>query len=249
MWLVGEEMRAMPTGDEALRWPPDPLVRHGRIVDAAGCMSLLTRMQRTLASGPPHGAVVVACRPVLATPAAQRAVRDVMAAVFAGSRVLLIDSVRAAAIGSATASGVLLIADIGAQLTEVALLVDGRVVAARRAAVGTHDPPSRGGPRPLAGVVTRLVADIVGNPRMRRLARTALDRGAVVVGDGATVPELTTRLATILRAHVRPADAPRLAALRGAGQAARTAARTAARSRVQPFTSEPARPPGLGRSG
>lgn len=194
----------------------------------AGCVAQMTRLQRTLPACPPAGAVVVACRPVLATPTDQRVIRDVMAAAFAGSRVLLIDSVRAAAIGSATAAGVLLIADVGAELTEVALLVDGRIVGARRAAVGTHDPTSRGGPRPLAGVVTRLVADIVQNPRMRRLAAAALARGAVIVGDGATIPELTIRLAANLRAHVRPAYTPRLAALRGAGQAARAAAGQAA---------------------
>jgi hypothetical protein len=57
------------------------------------------------------------------------------------------------------------------------------------------------------------VADIGGNPRMRRLTAAALARGVIVVGDGATMPELTSRLAANLRVPVRPACSPRLAAL------------------------------------
>ena len=60
---------------------------------------------------------------------------------------------------------------------------------------------------------------------MRRLTAAALARGVVVVGDGATTPELTIRLAANLRAPVRPAASPRLAALSGAGLAAMAACR------------------------
>jgi rod shape-determining protein MreB len=82
---------------------------------------------------------MVACRPVLAAPVDQDAIRRVVTAVFAPSRVLLIDTVRAAAIGSGAATGVLLVVDFGSQLTEVAVLLDGRVAAARRADMGTND--------------------------------------------------------------------------------------------------------------
>jgi rod shape-determining protein MreB len=60
---------------------------------------------------------------------------------------------------------------------------------------------------------------------MRRLTAAALARGVVVVGDGATTPELTMRLAALLRVPVRPAASPRLAALSGAGMAAMAACR------------------------
>jgi rod shape-determining protein MreB len=73
--------------------------------------------------------------------------------------------------------------------------------------------------------VTRFVANIAGNPRMRRLTAAALGRGVVVVGDGATTPELTIRLGANLRVPVRPATSPRLAALSGAGLAAMAACR------------------------
>jgi len=227
LWAVGSGIRAAPTAGEALSRPSLP-VRRGRIVDATGCVSLLTRLLHTSGRALPVAPVVVACRPVQSAPADQDAIHRVVTAVFAPSRVLLMDTVRAAAIGSGAATGVLLIVDVGTQLSEVAVLVDGRVAAARRAEVGTHDPASGGAPRLLAGVVTRLVTDIGRNPHMRRLTAAALARGVVLVGDGATTPELSIRLAAHLRAAVRPASAPRLAALRGAGLAATTARRHAA---------------------
>ena len=226
LWAVGDGTRVARCTGEALSRSTS-LVRRGRIVETAGCVALLTRMLHDV-HPLPTSPVVVACRPVLAAPADQDAIRRVVTAVFAPSRVLLMDTVRAAAIGSGAATGVLLIVDVGTQLSEVAVLVDGRVAAARRAEVGTHDPASGGAPRLLAGVVTRLVTVIGRNPHMRRLSAAALARGVVLVGDGATTPELSIRLAAHLRAAVRPASSPRLAALRGAGLAATAACRHAA---------------------
>jgi rod shape-determining protein MreB len=223
LWVVGDGVRVAPSvGGAPSR--PTPLVRRGRIVDAAGCVSLLTRLLRQSSPPRPAGPVVVACRPVLATGADQDAIRRVVQAVFAPSRLLLIDTVRAAAIGSGAVAGVLLVADVGARLTEVAVLVDGRVLAAREAEVGTHDP-TRGGAGPLAGVVARLIADIGAHPRLRRLTASALARGLVIAGDGASLPELTDRLTVNLRAPVRPVASARLAALSGAGVAAMAAGR------------------------
>ena len=224
LWVVGDGIRVAPSVGEAPS-RPTPLVRRGRIVDAAGCVSLLTRLLGTSSQPLPAGPVVVACRPVLATVADQDAIRRVMTTVFAPCRLLLIDTVRAAAIGSGAAAGVLLVADVGAQLTEVAVLVDGRVVAARQAEMGTHDPTGGSGPRLLAGVVTRLIADIGAHPRLQRLTAPALARGLVIAGDGATLPELTGRLAANLRVPVRPVASARMAALSGAGLAAMAACR------------------------
>jgi rod shape-determining protein MreB len=223
LWAVGDGTRIAPCTGEALS-RPTPLIRRGRIIDTAGCVALLTRLLHDV-HALPAPPVVVACRPVLAAPAEQDAIRRVVTAALTPSRVLLIDTVRAAAIGSGVATGVLLVADVGAELTEVAVLVDGRVAAARRAEKGTRDGAPGAAPRLLAGVVTRLVADIGGNPRMRRLTAAALARGVLVVGDGATTPELTIRLAANLRVPVRPAGSPRLAALTGAGLAAMAASR------------------------
>ena len=64
------------------------------------------------------------------------------------------------------------------------------------------------------------VNDIPSDPHMRRLTAAALARGVMVVGDGATTPELITRLGANLRVPIGPASSPRLVALSGAGLAA-----------------------------
>ena len=104
LWAVGEGIRVAPSAGEALS-RPTPLVRRGRIVDAAGCVSVLTRLLHTFPQPLPVGPVVVACQPVLAVSAEQDVIRRVVTAVFAPSRMLLIDTVRAAAIGTGAATG------------------------------------------------------------------------------------------------------------------------------------------------
>jgi rod shape-determining protein MreB and related proteins len=206
IWVAGFGTRAAPTAEALTR--SACLVRRGRIVDEAGCVSLLTRLLRTFPQPLAAGSTIVACRPVHAAFADEDVLRRVVATAFDPSRVLLIDTVRAAAIGSAAATGVLLIADVGAQLTEVAVLLDGRVAASRGAELGTSGVASEGTPHLLAGVVTRLVADIGRDPQMRRLTAAALARGVVVVDDGAASPELTIRLAANLGTPVRPLPRP-----------------------------------------
>jgi len=224
IWAVGHGTRAAPSIANG-HGKKTALVRRGRIVDAAGCVCLLTEMSRELPGSLPPGSVVVACRPVRSTPSDDDALRRVIRAVFAPSKVLLIDSVRAAALGCAAAPGVLMVVDVGAQLTEVAVLVDGRVAGARRAETGTSDSMPAGRPHLLAGVVTRLVDDMRRSAHLRRLTAAALARGILVVGDGATMPELTTRLADNLRVPARPAPSPRVVTLSGAGLAAMAAGR------------------------
>jgi rod shape-determining protein MreB len=174
--------------------------------------------------------VVVACRPVLSSPADQDAIRHVVTDVFAPSRVLLIDTVRAAAMSAGLANGALLIIDAGAQLTEAAVLVDGRLAVARRVEAGTHDFDPRDTTQRLAGVICRLVGDIGQTADQSGLVSAALGRGPVIVGDGATRPALIQRIAENLRVPVRAAPAPRLAGLRGAGLAAMAVMRHPARN-------------------
>jgi rod shape-determining protein MreB len=114
---------------------------------------------------------------------------------------------------------------VGSRLTGIAVLVDGRVAAARRADMGTSDGAPGGAPRMIARIVSRLVNDIGRSPRMRRLTAAALARGVIVVGDGATMPKLITRLEANLGVPVRPVSLPRVVALSGAGRAATAACR------------------------
>jgi rod shape-determining protein MreB and related proteins len=200
------------------------LVRRGRVVDPEGCVTLLSQLTRQYADPVPSGGVVVACRPVLTDEPEQDAMRRVLENVFAPARLLFIDTVRAAAIGSGAAAGTLLIADIGAQLTEVAVLQDGRPAAARRADIGTRDLTRGVAVQRLSDIVARHIQDIRGDPAAPDL-RPAVARGLLLVGDGALNPDLTLRLSRALRLRVHCAACPRTAALTGAGLAAMSAVR------------------------
>ncbi|MEV4202461.1 rod shape-determining protein [Micromonospora globbae] len=208
------------------------LVRRGRVVDVDGCALLLDQLIRRYDEPLPAGAVVVACRPLLAAESDEAAMRRVLDTVFAPSRILFVDAVRAAAIGSGAAAGTLLMADIGAQVSEVAVLSHGRVVAARRANVGTMDLAH--------GTAAGLLGDVVAN-QVRDLRRdlpaadlaAAKARGMLLVGDGALQPDLTTALSKLLRLRVHRAPTPRTAALNGAALAAMAALRHPAPPRTR----------------
>ncbi|MFC0508925.1 rod shape-determining protein [Micromonospora costi] len=221
IWLGPGGVLSVPVG-QGLR---TPVVRRGRVVDGPACAAELRRLLRDHRTPVPVGALVVACRPVLATPADQEATRRVLSAVLAPSRLLFVDSVRAGAIGAGAAAGTLLLADIGAGLTEVAVLEDGRVVAARRAEIGTRDLNHAVTAGMLADTTAGLIRDLRAEPVLRPLVRAALARGVIVVGDGATRPDLTARLVAALGATVHRAASPRTAALTGAGLAAVAATR------------------------
>ncbi|MGN9777681.1 cell shape-determining protein MreB [Micromonospora sp. H33] len=221
IWVRPGGVLSVPIG-EGLR---TPVVRRGRIVDGPACVAELRRLLRDNRTPVPVGAVVVACRPVLSSRADQEAMRHVLAAVLAPSRLLFVDTVRAGAIGAGAAAGTLLLADVGAQLSEVAVLEDGRVVAARRAEVGTRDLNHAVTAAMLADTVARLVRELRRDPAVRPLVSAALARGVVVVGDGATRPDLTARLVAALGAAVHSAASPRTAALTGASLAATAASR------------------------
>ncbi|MFC5001230.1 cell shape-determining protein MreB [Dactylosporangium cerinum] len=204
-----------------------PVVR-GRITDPEAMWALLSGLRTGRRRPLPGGAVIVACRPVGSDPQLE-AVRGLLTAAFEPARLLFIDTVRAAAIGAGAASAPLLIADIGAHLTEVAVLADGVTVAARRRDVGLHDDTD--GPDPDAAVVTA-VTDLV-----RHVCRQAGDReaiaaavrgGLLLVGGGAARPRLAARIAGAAGTPVRRPAAPHLAAARGAGLAALAALRRSA---------------------
>jgi rod shape-determining protein MreB and related proteins len=227
IWAPGRPTLGVPTISNSLT-NPTRLVRRGRIADAAGYEQLLTRLLRRFHRPMPSGAVVVACRPVLATAEDDDAARRLLTAVFAPSRLLFIDTVRAAAIGAGATPGVLLVVDVGAQLTEVAVLNGGGVVAARRAEVGAMDLIAPTEPGPIVHTIVDLVADLRRDRRCLDLMDTVARRGLLLVGGAAARPELAARAAGALGMPVRPAARPRVAAVRGAGLAALATLRRAA---------------------
>lgn len=231
VWSSGRPLLNAPTFGSDLAYPAG-LVRRGRIVDPDGCQALLTRLQHRLSRPVPAGALVVACRPVLATADDERTTRHVLTAAFNPSRLVFIDTVRAAAIGGRAASGAVLVADVGAQLTEVAVLADGAVVAARRAEIGMCDLVVPTESDAIASAVVDLVTAVRRQPDAEGLATSALLRGLLLVGGGATQPQLVARIAAGLKAAVRPAVSPRVVAVRGAAVAALSTLRHTAASRT-----------------
>jgi len=221
--LGGHEPLTTLVADRSVR--RHPLVRRGRIIDGRGCVTALSQLLRQHRVGVPARPLVVVCRPLLATTADQDTTRRVLDAVFAPARLLFIDTVRAAAIGAGAGAGTLLVADVGAQLTEVAVLRDSQVVAGRRANLGTGDLADGATVDVLADRLARLLRDLTHGPHAVPAAAAALTRGLVLVGDGATRPDLRDRLAAMTGAPVHRAAGPRTAALTGASLAAAAAAR------------------------
>ncbi|MET7280777.1 rod shape-determining protein [Kribbella sp. NPDC005582] len=156
--------------------------------------------------------------PVLCTDDERGAALTALEILDAGI-VLTIDSVKAAALGAgADLAEPLLVVDIGAHLTEVGLLVDGRVTHADRIEIGTLDlgrtTPVAHLVQSVVGVVTDLLQLDCGGQVV-----DALERGPLLTGGGALRPQITSQLAKRLLAPVRPAPAPHFAAVRGAGLA------------------------------
>lgn len=205
------------------------LVRRGSIVDVDGCTRTLSRLVRQYPQPVPAGGVVVACRPVLASEADQDATRRVIDAVLAPARVLFIDTVRAAAVGSGAAAGTLLVVDIGAELTELALLEGGHVRAARRTELGTRDLTRGATVELISESVRRHLDDLRAGPDVAGLL-TAMARGMLLVGDGALHLGLAPALSRMLGLRVHRAAAPRTTALHGAGLAAMSLLRHPVRS-------------------
>ncbi|WP_445524666.1 rod shape-determining protein [Streptomyces cyslabdanicus] len=215
-------------------------VRRGTVVDPAGATRLVSRL---LADRVPHDVrpVVVVTAPVLSGPRLHTAAVGVLQ-VLRPQAVLTIDGVRAAALGAgADLSGAMLVIDVGAQLSEVALLTDGRVAAARRATMGTDDV--RAGA--LAELVTAVTTMVTGLLRddPRPAYADALDRGPLLVGGGALRPEVAYRLSARLRSHVRAVPRPQTAAVRGAVAALHSVLRHPALNPTRPLSPLPPLPP------
>ncbi|MFC7530980.1 rod shape-determining protein [Actinoplanes sp. GCM10030250] len=218
LWASQRGVVQAPTGD--FFGSAGVLVRRGRITDAPGCLNLLSRLKERYPEPLTDVGVVVACRPVNATEADEYVLRRLVTAAFEPARVMLIDTVRAAAVGAGAAAGALIIADIGAQLTELAVLDRGIVVAARNLDIGTRDIARGAGIGLLVDVVVRNLTILREDPAVRQVAEAALARGMVLVGDGAAHPGLPSRLSVALRMPVHCAASPRTAAVNGAGLAA-----------------------------
>ncbi|MFG2045040.1 rod shape-determining protein [Dactylosporangium sp. NPDC048998] len=225
IWTSGRPLMHARSRDRAAG--AQAAVRRGRIADPAAARSMLAGLFGGYDRPVPPGATVVACRPVHTNGSDEHALRQTLADVLAPGRLLFIDSIRAAAIGAGAAPGPLLVVDLGAQVTEAAVLAGGGVVDAARHEVGLDDVT---GPDTEETVVAAVV-DLLGRLRRERQHRQAVAAaahgGLLLVGGGANRPRLVASIAAAVDVPVRRPAAPHLVAVRGAGLAALAALRRA----------------------
>ncbi|MEU5955500.1 rod shape-determining protein [Streptomyces sp. NPDC047525] len=218
-------------------------IRRGAIVDTPGTARMLDRLlgHRLPRFGRP---LLILTAPVLGG-VAYRAEARVAVEVLRPRAVLTVPTARAvASAADADLARPLLVVDIGAHLTEVALLAEGAVVDARHTALGTSDldrrispttvpaspspspdPSPPLSPDPGAHITDCVVAMVTAMLEQDRTPRTrvALRRGALLAGGGALFPDISCGLAAQLHAPVQLVPAPHTAAVRGAAKLLRAA--------------------------
>ncbi|MEE1770874.1 rod shape-determining protein [Streptomyces sp. JV185] len=191
-------------------------VRRGRIVDPASCGRMLGRIADTALGADRTGTVIVLSHPVLAG-ARQRAEARELIAALGPTTVIALDSARAAAAYAGPRDGgPLLVVDIGAELTEATLLVDGQVRDARQAETGLGDLAPAQPPTAVVRTVLDMIMEMWKQDRHGAVLG-ALRRGPLLTGGGAARPDITNRIAVRLGVPVRLADDPATAVVRGAG--------------------------------
>ncbi|MEU6661937.1 rod shape-determining protein [Streptomyces sp. NPDC046821] len=189
-------------------------IRRGSIVDPEGTARMLDRLlaRRVPRRGRP---LIVLTTPVPSS-AGHRAAALTALEVLRPHSVVTVPTARAVAVGAgADLTRPLLVVDIGAHLTEVALLTDGAVTDAYCTALGTTDLDAGTTVQELTEAVISMVSDILRLDRTPQ-AHLALKRGLLLAGGGALHPELTHHIARSLHTSVRPLRSPHKAALRGA---------------------------------
>jgi rod shape-determining protein MreB len=185
-------------------------VRRGKIIDRAATAALVGELLKSQVIVE-RRRTVVATIPITSDEVHRGHLLAVLD-VLGPETILTIDTVKAAALGAdVDMTEPLLVVDIGAQLTEVALLAGGSLCGARCTKLGVRDPV------PSTQIVQEIVESTVQlmgecGPQMV----DALDRGVLLTGGGALRPEITYQLSTQLGATVQPAPAPQSAAVRGA---------------------------------
>ncbi|MFI2779716.1 rod shape-determining protein MreC [Streptomyces sp. ALB3] len=212
-WIPGQGLVAgPPAGWEGGARRP---VRRGRIVDAESCAGLLSYLAETALGADRRDSVVALSHPVLAGREHHAQARELLAALDVSGAVILSSARAAAACAGRLDDGPVLVADLGAELTEVALLVGGTVVDARQADTGLSDlePPST--PVGLARTVVDMITSMWREDQ-HGAVRGALRRGLVLTGGGALRAEVTDRIAGRLGAPVHIVRDPATAVVRGA---------------------------------
>ncbi|MDT0380976.1 rod shape-determining protein [Streptomyces sp. DSM 42041] len=191
-------------------------VQRGTIIDTEGAARMLDRL---LGRAFPRFVrpLIVLTTPVLGGPA-HRSSAHAALAVLRPRAVLTVPGPRAVALAAdGDRPGAALVVDVGAHLTEVALLVDGAVTDAYRTALGVTDLDGCATAAELGEAVAKMVKQVLRHDHTG-LSLDAVRRGLLLAGGGALRPECVHAIAARLKASVQPVAAPHTAALRGAAR-------------------------------
>jgi rod shape-determining protein MreB and related proteins len=201
-------MTASPTG---VSYP----ISRGRITDVPGTARMLDRLLLGSNSLAPQPETIVMTVPVLCPEADRHAVLAAVE-ILQPRTVITIDSVKAAAIGAkADLVEPLLVIDLGAHLTETAVLANGSVIEARCTPLGTADLRTSITIDSLTEYIRAMVTDLLSHDCGPQVV-DALERGPLLAGGGALFPAITYQLSKQLSCPVQPAPAAYTVALRGA---------------------------------
>lgn len=211
----GEDSEHVPPGGDVPRLRP---IRHGMVADSRACARLARRTLLEATGASPPGEVLLAVPAAAGGADRRRAVAAVRAA--AECPVRLADAPLAAAVGAGRPIGdpfPQLVMDIGAEIIEMAVIVDGRVEHARSVQYLPDHAPGHARPRvpePVrhrsADELRRMLGDLP--VRQRNLVRS---RGLLLTGGGALLPSLPVWLAPRLAMPVHIAPDPARATIRG----------------------------------
>jgi rod shape-determining protein MreB len=216
-WIPGHGLVVdAPTVTTSPAGASHPLSR-GRITDVPGTARMLDRLLLASAAVAPEPEVIVMTVPVLC-PAADRDRTLAAVEILRPRTIITLDSVKAAAIGArADLVESLLVIDLGAHLTELAVLSNGSMIEARRCPLGIADLEMSITIDNLIDRIRAMVTDLLGDACGPQVV-DALDRGPLLAGGGAMVPAITHRLSKQLSCLVQPAPAAYTVALRGAAE-------------------------------
>lgn len=233
-WVPGRGLvvaPAPPTG-------PGGPVRRGRIVDAETCGRLLLHLADDALGADRSDTVIVISHPVLAGAEHRSLARDLLTALGPSGAMLLSSARAAAADAGPRSDGPLLVIDMGAEITEVTLLVDGAVADARQAETGLIDLEPEAPPAELVRTVLDMVMSMWRQDE-HGAVRGALRRGPVLAGGGALRRDVTDRIAGCLGVPVRLGDDPSVTVVRGAGLILDSALRHAGTGAVDALPGRP----------
>lgn len=221
-WVASE------VGTARLRMP----VRGGVVRDPVGCVHTVRLLLRKAGLTATDGRDIAVSLPASARARDASVLTAVMASAT-GGRIVPVESTLAAAIGTGIDIGAdapHIVCDVGAGVTELAVIADGHLVSGSALRMGIRDyddEPERAVRRVVK--LFRRVLDDLPDP----VAGDAVASELLLVGGGASVPELVALLAAAFRMPIHIPDDPRQAVATGLGRCLTGPALAPTQSRTQ----------------